>query len=131
MRNCTLAHTSASPSSKSSQPASPRQPFTFYAAQGRVYASNNAQKLIDLGSLTESGQRFAYRLDGNQQAGEGFPSAQAALRHVADNVRFLFLDGQFTAVEDSRGSVNLQDAPSIEVLLDELKSGEPAQDATV
>ena len=126
-----MAHTSASPSSKSSQPASPRQPFTFYAAQGRVYASNNAQKLIDLGSLTESGQRFAYRLDGNQQAGEGFPSAQAALRHVADNVRFLFLDGQFTAVEDSRGSVNLQDAPSIEVLLDELKSGEPAQDATV
>ena len=126
-----MAHTSASHSSKSSQPASPRQPFTFYAAQGRVYASNNAQKLIDLGSLTESGQRFAYRLDGNQQAGEGFPSAQAALRHVADNVRFLFLDGQFTAVEDSRGSVNLQDAPSIEVLLDELKSGEPAQDATV
>jgi len=121
----------AKPSSKSSQPASPRQPFTFYAAQGRIYVSNNAQKLIDLGSLTESGQRFAYRLDGNQQEGEGFPSAHAALRHVADHVRFLFLDGQFTALEDARGSVNLQDAASIEVLLDELKSGEPAQDATV
>lgn len=124
-----MAHTSASSSSKSSQPASPRQPFTFYAAQGRVYASNNAQKLIDLGSLTESDHGFAYLLDGNQQAGERFPSAEAALRHVADHVRFLFLDGQFTAVEDSRGSVNLQDAASIEVLLDELKSGEPAQDA--
>ncbi|RYF41186.1 MAG: hypothetical protein EOO25_10575 [Comamonadaceae bacterium] len=118
-------------SSKSAQPASPRQPFTFYAAQGRVYVSNNAQKLIDLGSLTESDQRFAYLLDGNQQSADGFPSAQAALRHVADHVRFLFLDGQFTAVEDARGSVDLKDAASIEVLLDELKSGERVQDASV
>lgn len=126
-----MANTSSNSPSKSSQPASPRQPFTFYAAQGRVYVSNNAQKLIDLGSLTESDHGFAYVLDGNQQEGSRFTSAEGALRHVADHVRFLYLDGQFTALEDARGQANLQDAPSIEVLLDELKSGEPAQDATV
>jgi hypothetical protein len=111
---------------------SPRQTFTFYAADGRAYASNARQKLIDLGVLTEQGVGWRYLLDGNQQAGEGFPSPEAALRHIADNVRFLFLDGQFTALADLRAEsrpVHLDGAPQIEVTIDELKSGEPIEDA--
>ncbi len=63
------------------QPASPRQPFTFYAADGRVYVSNADQKLIDLGALSEDERGYSYVLDGNGQHAEGLASAEAALRH--------------------------------------------------
>src|SRR5205085_8341953 len=76
-----------------------RQPFTFYAAGGRVYARNRDQKIVDLGALTHAdGGAFRYQLDGNGQAGEGFFTEEAALRDIAQHVRFLWLDGQFTAV---------------------------------
>jgi hypothetical protein len=112
-------------------PAAPRQPFTLYAADGRVYASNNIQKLIDLGSLTQEGDSFRYQLDGNQLSADNLPSAEAALRHIADHVRFLYLDGQFTALPDLRGdsAVHLDGAPRIEVMLDELRHDEPIEDA--
>jgi hypothetical protein len=115
------------------EPASPRQAFTFYAADGRVYASNLEQKLIDLGSLSERDGGFDYLLDGNKQCASGLPSAAAALRHIADNIGFLYLDGQFTALADLReeGHVHLDGAPRIDVMLDVLKSGEPIQDARV
>jgi hypothetical protein len=115
------------------EPASPRQSFTFYAADGRVYASNIDQKLIDLGSLKEQGGNFCYLLDGNKLSAEGLTSAEAALRHIADNIRFLYLDGQFTALADLReeGQVHLDGAPRIDVMLDELKTGEPIEDARV
>jgi hypothetical protein len=111
--------------------ASPRQMFVFYAADGRVYASNVKQKLIDLGALTEDPTGWRYVLDGNQQTAEGLPSAEAALRHIADHTRFLYLDGQFTALVDLRetGNVHLDGAPHIEVMLDELRSGERIEDA--
>ena len=115
------------------EPASPRQAFTFYAAGGRVYASNVRQKLIDLGALTQDAGSWHYLLDGNQQHGEGFPSPEAALRHIADHIRFLYLDGQFTAVADlrERGEVHLDGAARIDVMIDELQSGERIEDATV
>lgn len=113
--------------------ASPRQAFTFYAANGRVYASNVKQKLIDLGGLNEQGTGGRYLLDGNQQAGEGLSSPEAALRHIADHTRFLCPDGQFTALADLRetGNVRLDGAAGIEAIVDELQSGERIEDATV
>ena len=116
---------------RTQEPASPRQPFTFYAAKGRVYASNVDQKLIDLGALTQQADGYCYLLDGNQQAAQGLPSAEAALRHIADNTRFLYLDGQFTALADARenAAVNLDGAARIDVMLDVLRSGERMQDA--
>jgi hypothetical protein len=119
--------------SKPKLTASPRQAFTFYAANGRVYVSNVKQKLIDLGALTEEGNGWRYLLDGNQQAAEGLPSPEAALRHIADHTRFLYLDGQFTALADLRetGNVHLDGAASVEVIIDELQSGERIEDATV
>lgn len=115
------------------EPASPRSAFTFYAADGRVYASNVAQKLIDLGALTQQPDGWCYVLDGNKQTAQALSSAEAALRHIADHVPFLYLDGQFTALADLRptGHVSLDGAARIDVMIDELQSGERAEDATV
>jgi hypothetical protein len=120
-------------SSKASEPASPRQAFTFYAANGHIYASNVKQKLIDLGSVMEDGGGYSYLLDGNRQSGQNLASLEAVLRHVADHIRFLYLDGQFTALADLRetGRVNLDGAAQIDVMIDELQSGEPIVDARV
>jgi hypothetical protein len=108
------------------------QPFILYAAQDRVYARNRDTKLIDLGSLTrdESGA-FCYLLDGNQQSGGGFFTVEAALQDIAEKVRFLWLDGQFTAVADASGSARLDGVPQLDFILDELEPGERAYDATV
>jgi hypothetical protein len=110
-----------------------QQPFTLYAAGGRVYARNTDQKLIDLGELRQDGNAWCYFLDGNQQAGSGFFTAEEALRDLGRNMRFLWLDGQFTAVADARegGDVNLDGAAQVEIVLDELKPGERMYDATV
>ena len=111
-----------------------QQPFTLYAAGGRIYARNADQKLIDLGALErmDSGG-FRYLLDGNHELGEGFFTEEAALRDIAGKIRFLWLDGQFTAVADARegGDVNLDGATQVDILLDELKPGERMYDATV
>ena len=110
-----------------------QQPFILYAAAGRVYARNLDQKVIDLGELRQDGGAWRYRLDGNQQVGKGFFTAEEALRDIGRNVRFLWLDGQFTAVADARegGALDLDGATQVEIVLDELKPGEPIVDATV
>jgi hypothetical protein len=110
-----------------------QQPFTLFAAQGRIYARNTDQKIIDLGALAQDGSAWRYELDGNHHTGSGFGSPEEALRDIGRNVRFLWLDGQFTAVADARegGSLNLDGATQVEILLDELKPGERMYDATV
>lgn len=111
-----------------------QQAYTLYAADGRVYASNAQQKLIDLGSLSQAqDDGYCYVLDGNQLAGQGLPSAEAALRVIGQRMGFLYLDGQFTALADLRGNdaVHLDGAPRVDVVLDELAPGEPIQDASV
>ncbi|HEY0825892.1 MAG TPA: hypothetical protein VGD76_19050 [Ramlibacter sp.] len=111
-----------------------QQPYTLLAARGRVYARNSEQKLIDLGELARAdGGAFRYRLDGNQQSGSGFSTEEEALRDLARHLRFLWLDGQFTAVADARddASLDLDGAVELDITLDELKPGERAYDATV
>jgi len=110
-----------------------QQPFTLYAAQGRLYAGNAAQKLIDLGAMTQQGDQWCYLLDGNRLQGSGFFTAEEALRDVAQKIRFLYLDGQFTAVADARDNpgLDLANATRLDITLDPLAPGEPAADATV
>jgi hypothetical protein len=110
-----------------------RLPFTLYAAKGRVYARNRDQKIIDLGALTREDGGWRYVLDGNQQAGRGFASDREALRDLAQHLRFLWLDGQFTAVADARDDpgLDLDGATQLDFELDELPPGERAFDATV
>lgn len=114
-------------------PAGRKQVFTLYAANGRLYARNVNQKIIDIGAVTRTGSgAFHWLLDGNQQGGEAF-TEEEALRDVGRNVRFLWLDGQFTAVADARegGELNLDGAAQVDIELDELKPGERMYDATV
>jgi hypothetical protein len=124
----------ADPEARPAGPAPvPQQPFTLYAAQGRIYARNADQKVIDLGELTEDEGRWRFELDGNHHSGNGFFTAEEALREICRDLRFLWLDGQFTAVADARegGVLNLDGAVQVEILLDELAPGERTFDATV
>jgi len=111
-----------------------RQPFRLHAAQGRIYARNRTQKVIVLGTLTrEPGGSYAYLLDGNQQSGSGFFTEEEALRAIGDSIRFLWLDGQFTAVADARDDpgFDLGDSVHVDIALDEMPPGEREVDATV
>jgi hypothetical protein len=110
-----------------------QQPFTLYGANGRVYATNVDQKLVDLGALARQEGGFDYLLDGNKLDGTGLPSAEAALQELASRLSFLYLDGQFTALADVRGSegVNLDGAARLDIVLDELAPGERMEDANV
>lgn len=110
-----------------------QQPFTLYAASGRVYATNVAQKLVDLGALWRDDAGFHYLLDGNKMEGHGLITAQAALRDIAQRVSFLYLDGQFTALADLRGTdgLALGEAVRLDITLDELAPGERIENANV
>jgi hypothetical protein len=110
--------------------AKPRkQPYNFYAVGGRVYAQNAASTIIDLGSLTRQDDGFCYVLDGNKLSGSGFFTAEAALRDMARRLHFLWLDGQFTALADVRGKVDLSQTTCLPIELDELGPNEPVQSA--
>lgn len=115
--------------------AAGKQAFTLFAAGGRVYARNVEQKIIDLGELAreDGGAGLRYLLDGNKERGSGFFTEEEALRDIATRLRFLWLDGQFTAVADARdgGELNLDGATQLDIVLDELAPGEREFDATV
>ena len=110
-------------------------PFVLYALKGRVYASNVKQKLVDLGHLSKDGEggTYTYLLDGDKATGSGFADVHEALAHIAHTTSFLFLDGQFTALEDLGGTdrPDLADAPQLEVTLDPLGRGEKMIDTQV
>lgn len=112
----------------------PGHTFTLYAAQGRVYARNVRDKLIDLGALTRQAQGWAYRLDGDGRAGAaGFGDAEQALADIAATVNYFYLDGQFTALQDLGEALrtDVQDATQILVTLDPRGQGGPAISADV
>lgn len=118
--------TSSSAAATSSPPAasapSAAVPFTLYALRGRVVASNVKGKLVDLGHLSRDGEggTYTYRLDGDQSTGSGFADVQAALAHIAETTTFLFLDGQFTALQDLGGAdrPDLAGAPQRQIALE-------------
>lgn len=105
-------------------------PFVLYAVRGRVYASNVKNKLVDLGRLSHDGAdgTYAYLLDGDKATGSGFADAQAALAHIAQTTTFLFLDGQFTALEDLGGTdrPDIADVPQLSVALERPGRGDTA-----
>jgi len=117
------------PSAERAQPR--QQPYTLYAVNGRVYAQNVTQAVIDLGPLARQGGGWSYLLEGNKLAGDGFGSAQEALRHLAGRLHFLWLDGQFTALPDVRANTSLADAERLDITLDELGPNEPVVNAAV
>jgi hypothetical protein len=99
-----------------------------------VYAGNIKHKLIDLGRMgPEQDGAWSYLLDGDKSTGSGFGTPEEAMQHIAATTTFLFLDGQFTALEDLGGTdrPDLQDAPKCEVTLDPLGRGERMIDTQV
>jgi hypothetical protein len=116
-------------------PGPRKQPYTLYAANGRVYVRNSAGPVIDLGMLAQKpdGPDWGYLLDGNQLAGDGFFTPEEALRDIAARLQFLWLDGQFTALPDVRRSagVDFSQAVQLEIELDELGPNERIEDARV
>lgn len=109
-----------------------KQPYTLYAANGRVYAQNTTYAIVDLGKLErDASGSFCYLLDGNKLSAGSLASEEAALRDIAGRLHFLWLDGQFTALPDVRDKIDLQNAVKLEVALDELGPGERIEDATV
>jgi hypothetical protein len=113
--------------------SSRQKPFSFFAARGRIYARNVDQKLIDLGEMTRDDAGTGYVLDGNGMSGRGFKDEKTALDDMASKLRFLWLDGQFTAVADARDNadLDLDGATQVDITLDELPPGERIFDATV
>ena len=135
MSSAPAPDSSPASSTKADSGAPSGVPFVLYALKGRVYASNVKQKLVDLGRLSQDGEggTYSYLLDGDKSTGSGFADAQEALAHIAQTTTFLFLDGQFTALEDLGGAErpDLADAPRLEVALDPLGRGERAIDPQV
>lgn len=113
-----------------SEGSGPTQTFILYAANGRVYATNVRQKLVDLGSLTEREDGYTYLLDGNKASGSSFKTVGAALKGIGDSTTFLFLDGQFTALQDLRGDSGpyLSGATQLEVTVPELEEAADSSD---
>ncbi|HYD77951.1 hypothetical protein [Ramlibacter sp.] len=115
-------------------PSGTRTRYRFYAAGDRLYARNVAGKVVDLGRLTRHADgSWHYFLDGNQLAGGGTPTPETAMVEAARRMGFLYLDGQFTAVEDARTypDLDLDRAPAVEIDVDELQPGERMEDARV
>ena len=107
------------------------QAFTLYGANGRVYASNVDQKLIDLGALVQDGNGWTWVLDGSKLSRSGLASAADAMRDMVKQMSFLYLDGQFTALADVRqdAGVHLEGAEQLDIVVDELQPDERMEDA--
>ncbi|MDT3665327.1 hypothetical protein ROK90_04765 [Cronobacter dublinensis] len=97
-------------------------PYFLFLCEGRVLAQNIDGRIIDLGEATDENGTFAWRLDGNDEHGEGLQSAAAVLDDIAGHLEFLFLDGQFTSLPDVADDYagKLDDAPAKEILLNEM-----------
>lgn len=93
--------------------------FALSAAAGRVYIQNAAGKVIEVGDLFEEQGRYAYRLDQGAIQGQDLPDLGSALRHLASQLTFLYVDGLFRQLPDSaaEASVHSMSAPPLFITL--------------
>jgi len=111
---------------ESTTPRGPRQPYTLYVQQDRLFARNSDGSLIELGPVDARGDTLAYTLDGEKVAGSGFGDAAALLADLEGKLDFLFLDGQFTALPDLGDTVDLEGATRREITLEEFSADDGA-----
>lgn len=107
-----------------------RMPYLLFLCEERIFAQNIDGHVIDIGGFSKENGKFSWRLDGNDEKGEGLSSESETLQDIAGHIDFLFLDGQFTSLPDQSGEYNdkLTSAPSREIILNEL-SDKPQQSA--
>jgi hypothetical protein len=93
--------------------------FALSAAAGRLYIQNAAGKVIEVGDLVEEQGRYAYRLDQGAIQGQDLPDLGSALRHLASQLTFLYVDGLFQQLPDSAAEANVHSmsAPPLHVTL--------------
>jgi hypothetical protein len=95
--------------------------FALSTAAGRLYIQNAAGKVIEVGDLVEEQGRYAYRLDQGTIHGQDLPDLGSALRHLASQLTFLYVDGLFRQLPDSAAEANTHSvsAPPLHVTLAE------------
>lgn len=103
------------------------QRYTLYLKDDRILARNAKGKLIDLGEATRDTQgNYAYQLDTDEIAGQGFNGASSLLEDVGSKMTFLYLDELFTSLPDRLDQVetmHLAECPSVEIAVDEMEEG--------
>jgi hypothetical protein len=81
--------------------------FALSAAAGRLYIQNAAGKVVEVGDLFEEQGRYAYRLDQGAIQGQDLPDLGSALRHLASQLTFLYVDGLFQQLPDSAAEASV------------------------
>lgn len=95
-----------------------QQTYTLYASHGRIYAENRDGKLVDIGSVRKEGNTYRCHLDADGVLTEAMPSPERAMADLQQRISFLYLDGQFTALPDTRQQAKLAaDAPHTSITL--------------
>lgn len=99
-----------------------RMPYLLFLCESRILAQNIDGHLVDIGGFDNDDGKFAWRLDGNDEKGEGLGSESETLKDISGHIDFLFLDGQFTSLPDLSDEYKdkLAAAPSREIVLNEL-----------
>jgi hypothetical protein len=81
--------------------ASPSREFGISVASGRIYVQNAAGKVIEVGDMVEQQGIYSYRLDAGAIQGQQFGNLDSALRHLASQLTYLYLDQLFKQLPDS------------------------------
>ncbi|KMQ80717.1 hypothetical protein BPMI_04314 [Candidatus Burkholderia pumila] len=95
------------------------RPFRLFAVEQRVLAQNVDGKVIDIGAMEAKNGEYCARLDVDEIVTKPKRSAELALKALADDLTFDYLDGLFTSERDVKMSGRLQDYPNVEFELDE------------
>jgi hypothetical protein len=93
--------------------------FALSASAGRLYIQNAAGKVIEIGDLVEEQGRYGYQLDQGSIRGQDLPDLGSALRHLASQLTFLYVDGLFRQLPDSaaEASAHSMSAPPLFITL--------------
>ncbi|SAK58176.1 hypothetical protein AWB76_02527 [Caballeronia temeraria] len=103
----------------STAPASLERPFRLFAVEERVLAQNIDGKVIDIGAMESKSGQFRACMDSGDIVTDSRRSAELALKALAGELSFDYLDGLFTSEREAEFSGRLQDYPSVEFELDE------------
>jgi hypothetical protein len=82
------------------QAGKPRE-FGLSVAGGRIYIQNAAGKVIEVGDMVEEHGIYSYRLDAGAIQGQQFGSLDPALRHLAAQLTYMYLEQMFLQLPDS------------------------------
>jgi len=123
----TVAGVAGMPTPAGAPPPQARE-YAIFTSGGRIFIQDAHGKVIDVGELEERAGRYAYRLDAGAIQGGDFDSLGAALRAMAGQLTYLYLNDLFARLPDdaAEASVHSVSVPAVRVTLapgtDELHS---------